>query len=296
MSRTQAMLLVLLGGSFMSTVGLYMKLLEQAHAFQILFFRSLSLSVIVALVCCLRRGVGPIALLRSLDRSDLWMGITLSIAFTFYIFAMLNTSVASTLFILTASPFLAAIIGWLWIGERPKSVTWVAMIFASIGIGLMVQAGLSLGQSFGNAMAFLAALFFALMLVIARRSGKDDVLGGTLVGGFCCILIGTVMMGLLGLSLSIDPRELSIILIMGAFGIGIGIAFVTWGTGYLPAAEVSLLVLIESVLGPLWPWIFLGQAMTTYEMLGGALVLMSVVVFALSSKEKNANPVEVGNL
>ena len=70
-------------------------------------------------------------------------------------------------------------------------------------------------------------------------------------------------------------------LAMGAFGIGIGIAFVTWGASYLPAAEVSVLVLIESVLGPIWPWLFLGESMTLSEILGGALILGSVITFTL---------------
>ena len=72
---------------------------------------------------------------------------------------------------------------------------------------------------------------------------------------------------------------------MGVFGIGIGIAFVTWGASYLPAAEVSVLVLIESVLGPVWPWLVLGEAMSLSEIFGGALVLGSVVTFALFAAE-----------
>jgi len=73
-------------------------------------------------------------------------------------------------------------------------------------------------------------------------------------------------------------------LFMGAFTIGIGIAFVTWGTAYVPAAEVSLLVLIESVLGPVWPWIFLGEAMSNLEIIGGFVVLCAVVLLALTSR------------
>ena len=74
-------------------------------------------------------------------------------------------------------------------------------------------------------------------------------------------------------------------LFMGAFTIGIGIALVTWGTEYVPAAEVSLLVLTESVLGPIWPWIILGQAMTLTEIGGGVIVLGAVAALALASRE-----------
>jgi drug/metabolite transporter (DMT)-like permease len=75
---------------------------------------------------------------------------------------------------------------------------------------------------------------------------------------------------------------------MGAFTIGIGIALVTWGTGYVPAAEVSLLVLVEIVLGPIWPWIFLGEAMTVSEIVGGMIVLVGVATLALATRDRAA--------
>ena len=279
MSKKSAISIILLGGTFMSFVGLYMRLLTQADGFQILFYRSLSLCVIVAVISCLRRRIMPATFLKCLDYDDFKMGLALALAFTCYVFAMLFTSVASTLFILSATPFLAAVIGLVWIDEKPKRITWVAMIFAAFGIYLMVQEGYQLKQSFGNIMALLSATFFALMLVSARKSGKQDVLGGTFLGGTFCILIGALATIVTGAGFVLMSRDLIIILIMGAFGIGIGIAFVTWGASYMPAAEVSLLVLIESVLGPIWPWIFLGEAMSVTEVIGGLTILSSVVLY-----------------
>ena len=285
MPRKSAIFLILLGGVFMSFVGLYMRLLSQADGFQILFYRSFGLCAIVCIVSCLRRQSSPVIFLRSFDKNDFFMGLTLSLAFTCYVFAMLYTSVASTLLILSSTPFIAASIGMVWIREYPKTITWVAMFFASLGIYLMVKEGHQLGNNFGNFMAVLSGFWFALMLVIARRSGKEDVLGGTFIGGFFCIIFGGFMALFIGTGLSVLSSDLLIILLMGIFGIGIGIAFVTWGASYVPAAEVSILVLIESILGPFWPWIFLGEGMTFSEILGGTLVLGSVVTFVLFTAE-----------
>ena len=285
MLKKHAVLLILLGGTFMSFVGLYMRLLSEADGFQILFYRSLSLSFMVGLVCCLRRRVMPLTFLKSIDRTDFLIGLVISLAFACYVFAMLYTTVASTLLILSATPFMTATIGWLWISERPKAITWVAMAFASAGIYFMVKSGHQLGNNVGNVLALLSGFWFALMLVMARRSGKDDILGGTFIGGVICILIGASMAFLVGTGLKVLPLDLFIIFVMGAFGIGIGIAFVTWGASHVPAAEVSILVLIESVLGPIWPWLLLGQTMTLSEIFGGTLVLASVIVFALFSTE-----------
>ena len=273
----------------MSFVGLYMRLLSQADGFQILFFRSLSLCLIVLMVCCLRRKVTPLMFLKSIDKNDFLIGSSLSLAFVCYVFAMLYTTVASTLLILSATPFIAAIIGWLWINERPRSITWIAMAFAMVGIYFMVRSGYQLGNSFGNLLALLSGFWFALMLVMARHVRKNDILGGTFVGGAVCIFIGAIMALLFGTGLKVTTQDLLIILGMGAFGIGIGITLVTWGASHVPAAEVSILVLIESVLGPVWPWLFLNEAMTLSEILGGTLVLGSVVVFAIFSIRTDTN-------
>ena len=293
MLKKHAVLLILTGGTFMSFVGLYMRLLSHADGFQILFYRSLSLCFMVGLVCCLRRKVTPFNFLKSIDRNDFVIGIVLSLAFASYVFAMLYTTVASTLLILSATPFMAATIGWLWIDERPRPITWLAMAFAIAGIYFMVKSGYQLGNSIGNLLALLSGFWFALMLVMARRSRKDDILGGTFIGGVICVVIGASMAFLIGTGLRVLTLDLVIILGMGAFGIGIGIALVTWGASHVPAAEVSILVLIESVLGPVWPWVFLNEAMTLSEIFGGALVLGSVVVFALFSTKPASNSLQI---
>jgi drug/metabolite transporter (DMT)-like permease len=105
------------------------------------------------------------------------------------------------------------------------------------------------------------------------------------LGGAFALLIGFVASLVTGNGLEVTSRDLVIILFMGAFTIGIGIAFVTWGASYVPAAEVSLLVLIESVLGPVWPWLFLGEALSVMEIIGGATVMLAVVMMTIFTRK-----------
>jgi DME family drug/metabolite transporter len=289
MTRPRAILLILAGGTAMSFVGLMMRLMETSGGFQILFWRSISLAAMVLLVGCLERRCRPAAFLRSLDRADLAMGAALSLAFTTYVFAMLMTSVASTLFILTATPFLTALIGWAWIGERPLPITWLAMAGAVLGVALMIGDGFALGRTVGNLSAIASAAFFAVMLVLARRSKKASVLGGTFLGGLLTIILGGGATLATGASLMIGAHDIVLSLIMGGFTIGLGIALVTAGTPHVPAAEVSLLVLIESVLGPVWVWVLLGEAMTRAEIVGGLIVLTSVVGVTLAARRRGGS-------
>ena len=179
---------------------------------------------------------------------------------------------------------------WAWIGERPSAATLAAMALAALGVGLMVQDGIDLGRTTGNFYAFLSAITFALMLTLARRSQKPDVLGGTFLGGVFCLIIGLACSLTIGAGLIVGAYDFWLILFMGGFTIGIGIAFVTWGTSYVPAAEVSLLVLLESVLGPIWVWLFVNEAMTLPEMTGGAIVLIAVAAQAIVGQREAALP------
>ena len=160
-------------------------------------------------------------------------------------------------------------------------MTFSSMALAGVGVWVMVRGGINLGQTFGNLLAFASAVFFAIMLVLARRSRRPDVLGGTFLGGVFCCAIGMVAVVGIGDGLVVSAHDFWMVLAMGGLTIGIGITCVTWGSAYLPAAETSLLVLIESVLGPIWVWMFVAEAMTAPEMLGGAIVLGAVAAQAL---------------
>ncbi|MAV01563.1 MAG: EamA family transporter [Rhodobacteraceae bacterium] len=286
MTKRNATFTILLGGFFMSFVGLMMKMIIDASGFQILFFRSMSLSLVVIIFACIITKSNPKTFMKRLDRFDLLMGIFLSLAFATYVFSMLYTSVASTLFILGITPFLAAIIAWYYLKEKPKIIVWITMIVATTGVFLMVSDGMVFGKTFGNILAFFSALLFAMTLVVARYSKKENVLGGTFLGGAFACLIGLIASLLLNHGLLISSYDMSLSLFMGAFTIGLGITLVTTGTPFVPAAEVSLLVLIESVLGPIWVWIFLSEAMTTFELVGGILIFAALIILA----RKNDNP------
>ena len=278
MTRSTAISLVLTGGVLMGMVGLLLRLMESADGFQILVYRSFALSAMVMLVACLRRKIGVFGFLKSFDKWDVVVGVFLGLAFSFYVYALLNTNIASALFILSSAPIFAAILAWIFIGEKPSQVTYIALFLAVIGVGLMVKDGLDTGGILGNVYALISAFCFASMLVIIRYTKKEDALGGTFLGGiFASGLNALVAIGI-GSGLVISGWDLGLSLVMGAFTIGLGIALVTWAASYLPASEVSILVLIESVTGPIWVWLFLGEGTTMSTLVGGAIVLGAVIL------------------
>ncbi len=288
MSKGTAVLFVVVGAVFMSFVGIFIRLIEHADGFQILLYRSISLSAMITLIICLKRRISPIKLIQSLDGNDLAIGISLSIAFTSYVFAILNTSVASALFILTASPLLAAFLAWAWIREVPHPFTWIAIAVACSGLFLMIGEGLSNGRTIGNLLSLVSAFAFATMLVIARKGGKTDILGGTFLGGLLAAAYGLVFSTLIGGGLIVERTDLMYMLLMGSFSIGVGIGLVAWGTPYIPAAEVSVLVLIESVLAPVWVWVFDFEPITAIEMIGGSIVFSAIIALSIIATRRRS--------
>ena len=284
MSPKYATILILSGALCMSFAALFVKLIENADGFQILFYRGFPQCMMVMIVACFIRRISLVEFFKSIDKTDLILGFTMCIAFSFYIFALLNTSVASALFILSISPVFAALLSWRIIGEIPTKTTWIAILFAMVGVTVMVGADLTRGQLIGNLFAMISAFSFALMLVFARKSKKSDVLTGNFLGAGFAILMAIILAYSYGDGLIVSTQDMLLSFALGAFTIGIGIAFVAWAAPYLPAPNVGVLVLIESVLAPVWVWLFLDMPMKYQEILGGLIILCAVLI--LSTKRK----------
>ena len=293
MTHSKAVIIVLLGGLCISFAALFVRLIDTADGFQILAYRGIGQFLVITLAACLIRRVTPAqfftSVFTSLGGCGLWMGLAMGLSYCFYVFALLNTSVASTLFIQSSAPIFTALLSWIFLGEKPAKRTVIAIGGAVLGVGIMVWSGADLGRGLGNFYAILAAFFFAVMLVISRGSGRSDVLGGNLLGAvFASIwMVGAALVFSKG-GLAVSGYDFVIMFLMGFATIGLGVAMLSWASPRLPAAEVSVLALTESLLSPMWVWIFIGEALSWLEMLGGAVLLASVVLLVWRRKSRAA--------
>ncbi len=276
--------MILFGATFMSFNGVLIKLLDDANGFQVLFYRSIGLSLFVLVFISLKRKSSIFMVLRTTDFWDLLVGLCLGFAFTSYVFSIFFTSVAYTLFILSSTPIIAALLSWIFLSERPRFVVVVAMILSSFGVAIMVKGAISVDKSWSHSLALVSAMSFAAMLVATRRSLKLDILTGTFWGGAFSGLFGFLSSIFLIKGLTVSLYDLSLMILMGSLAIGLGITLVTLAAPYVPSAEVSILVLLESILGPIWVWIFLKQGILRSEFIGGAIILFSVLLLSVITK------------
>jgi drug/metabolite transporter (DMT)-like permease len=266
----------------MSIGGIGVRLIEAADEWQILFYRSLALIATLLVMLTYRNRGELLGAFRLAGLPAVVGGLCLSFGFAGFIFSLTHTSVANTLFLLSVSPFLAAVLGRLVLGEGVRRATWLAMGIALLGVGTMVGEGFATGSSLVDLTALLAALGFAGFTVALRRGKTRDMLPTVCLAAAFTALVAGVMVPATASGFAISLRDLSICAAMGAVQIGAGLAIYTAGSRYVPAAELALLSLSEVVLGPIWVWLGIGEVPSLPTVLGGAVVLGAIVGHAPS--------------
>ena len=270
-------LIVLAGGVFLSLSGILLRHIERADGWQILVYRSLTYFVTIGLFLAIQYRRETLGRFKAIGKPGLLAALVLAVGSVFYIMAMLNTTVANVVFILGASPLLAALAGWLFLRERITTGSLVAMFAAIAGIGLMFADGLVSGGTLGNFFALGLAIMYVFYLLILRANRHVDMLPATCLSGLITALIALVFVT----GLSVSQHDLVLILILGGVQFGLGFMCLTWGTRFIPAAEVALFSLSESILNPIWVWLGVGETPGIYTLAGSAVVLVSVVAYSI---------------
>ena len=283
LSKLPGPLLIFLGALSLSFGGLIVKSFEGATLWQILFWRSLffSLTVLTFLIITYKKDT-----LKSFYNSGFpgfFGGIILSFGFCGYVFAMYNTTVANTNFIISLQILFLAIFGYFFLKEKINLITLTSIILAITGVLLMVGNSLSPGELSGNLAAFTMPITFAILIMIVRKYPLVDMIPAQFVAGISSCLIGF----LLSTKIMISPHDIFLGFLAGFFQIGSGFIFITIGARTTPSATVGVIMLSESILGPLWAFLFVSERPSMFALFGGAIILSAVLLQFYSLLSKN---------
>ncbi len=273
-----AVTLVVIGGLFLSTSGILLRNIEQASGWQILFYRGITFSITLFILLLLQYRSGIGRAFRAVGKPGLWAALVLGLGSICYIFAILLTTVANAVFIIAAAPLATAFGAWLVLGERTSRFGVLAMLVSLFGIGLMFVDGLLEGRWAGNVAALGVVASFVIFLLIIRSKRGVDMLPATCLGGLVMAGISVFFVE----SLAISNHDLMIAIAMGCFQFGIGFWCFTVATRYILASEVALFAITESILGPIWVWIGVGEKPSWLTLLGSAVVLVSVIAYCIN--------------
>ena len=269
-------LLVVMGAICLSFGGLIVKSFEGANLWQILFWRQFFFSIIVALYLLISYKKKFFNVFYTSGLPGFIAGFFLSIGFAAYIFAMYTTTVANTNFIITTETIFLAIFGYFFLREKINSITFISIILGMSGVLLIVGSSLSIQSSdqfLGNIVAFIMPISFAILVMIVRKYPKVDMVPAQFTAGVFAALIGFYIAG----KISISPYDLFLAFMAGCFQIGFGFILITVGSQTTPSAVIGVLMLTESVFGPLWAWLFINEVPPTSVLIGGGIIIFSIL-------------------
>ena len=215
-------------------------------------------------------------------------GIGLVFAFAGAIYAFQTTTVANALLFFAASPFVAAVLGRIVLREAVRPATWVAIGIAVFGILIMVRDGLDTGAFVGNMAALLSAAGFGTFSVVLRWGRVGDMLPAVLLGGVFSAIVAAVVLVVQGAVIVVSVHDMGVALAIGAFVVALGLVLFTLGSRVVPAAELTLLSLIEVLLGPIWVWLFLGETASGNTLIGGTVLLAAVLLNGLAGAARKS--------
>ena len=269
-------ILVLVAGLFWSLFGVIIRQVQTANTWQILFYRCTSLFFLITLILLIRyKSEFRNVIFRSL-RSDILGGIGLLFALVGSVISILNTTVANTLFLLAITPLFSAFLARLFLHEKIKSHTWIAISVAILGSMIIVFDEVNLQKSLACFFAIISALGFSYFTIMLRAGQQKDLLPSVWFGSAFTVIISALVCVFFGYRIVISFWDMGVSVMLGIFQIGIGLVCYTIGAVVVPAAQLGLLVMTDVILGPFWVWIFLGEGFSASTLAGGLLVLSAV--------------------
>ena len=290
-THKHGLLFVFAAGVLWSTVGLGIRMIEDAVVWQILLYRSISMSIFLYMVIRLRSGESLFLQIRRIGLPAVVAGLSLVAAYSGGIYAIQNTSVANAMLLFATAPFMAAVLGWLVLREPVRAATWIAIAVALGGILIMVSDKTGDVAVQGSLAALGSALGFAVFTVALRWGRSGEMLPSVFLSGLFAIMITFGICQFLELSVVLSLQDGGVAMGMGVFQVGAGLILYTLGSRSLPAAELALLSLAEVLLGPLWVWLFLNETASLNTLVGGAVLLIAIAGNAVSGKRRKPPPI-----
>ena len=266
---------MVVSSTVMSFGGLIMRSLETTDPLQISFHRSLSLlgAVIVFLLIRYRRE--SIQVTRNIGWPGVVGGGLLGCAGLAHLQAMANTTIANSTFILGSIPFFTALFAWVLLKEKLQRRTLVAMLIAALGLGVMVKEGMQIGAGYGIIMAILTAVCFSVFAVIVRSRRRVQMLPSLIVSSLVIMAFSAIATK--G-DIKVSYHDALLCIIWGAVLSGIANFLFLFASRHLAAAEVTLFMLLEFALAPIWVWWVVNEIPSLWTVVGGALIMGAVVI------------------
>ena len=268
-------ILLLFGGFCLSWGGFIVRSFEQSTVWEILFLRSFFflLALSVFLISIYKKNTFKI--IKESGYPAILGG---------FVIAMTNTTVANVVFIISTQTMFLAIFGYFYLKEKVSLIGSSSIFLAMSGIIIMVGDSISTGSLFGNLVALAIPINFAIYVMIIRKNSKVDMVPAMFYSGIFSLIYGYF----LAESFDFSRHDIFMGFLLGVPQLALGFICITIGSRTTASATVGLLMLMETLCGPLWVWLFLNEIPPLSVFIGGAVIISAIVLKSFDKRNLNA--------
>ena len=259
----------------LSPASVLIRLVEEASpevdSWTVLFWRGLLYAVGVSLLVFMKYGSKTIAEFKNIGKGGLVIGFFSGISTGTFVFAIVYTSIANALVIISTGPIMIAIVAWFLLKEKSSVITWTSMIIVFIGIYIVMSGSFGGKNLVGDFFALITAVMMGFTFTLTRKYKHINMVPVNAIGGLIAALIAFVMAN----QISVPAEVVGYIIAMGAI-LSISFSLITIAPRYMPAAEVGMIMPLETVLGSLIAWYFISEVPSTNAIIGGTIVIVTL--------------------
>ncbi|HTD05313.1 DMT family transporter [Undibacterium sp.] len=273
----KALFLMISAASLWSIAGVLTRQLHAAHGFEVTFWRSLFAGAFVAAAMFWQHKSQAVSKLFLAGWFGLISGFMWAAMFCCFMIALTMTTVANTLIVMSVTPLLTALLAWIVLRHQIVPRTWLAIAVALAGMLWMFAGGMSSVDARGLAGMLIATgipVAMSVNVVVLKKAGKSvDLIPAVLIGA----VISCVLMLPLAMPLRASQHDVAILAILGVLQLGFPCMLMVSAARNLSAPEISLLGLLEVLLGPIWAWLGAGEVPARETLAGGGVVLAALI-------------------
>ena len=200
--------------------------------------------------------------------------ITFSITNITFVVSIQNTNVANTLVMIATAPMLSAVLSAIFLKEPTDKKTLISIIITFISVIYIFSDSFKLGNVYGDVLGFVTAIGLAIGAVTIRSAKSKNLVPAAVVGK---LFVGTFALFFIE-SFVLENRDLIIVPLMCILCVAIPFVLVTIAPRFIPAAEVNLFFLLETIIGPIWVWLIIKEQPTTETLIGGIVIIITIAI------------------
>ena len=209
--------------------------------------------------------------------------ISFSICNITFIISIQNTNVANTLVMIAMAPMLSAILGSIFLKEVPDRKTWVAIIITLVAVTYIFHDSIEMGNFYGDLFGIITAFGLACNAVIARYAKNRDLVPSAVIGKLCVAVFAFFFVD----TFALVDTDLIFVPLMCVMCVAIPFVLVTIAPRFIPAEEVNLFFLLETIIGPFWVWLVINEQPSIETIQGGVVIILTIAIHSFLKLKKN---------